>query len=336
MRTRFAKALTTLTLCAAAGLGALAVSTNVMAAQKIRLGWTTADSKVDPYAIAAHAFADELEKRAPGEFEVQFFPNHQLGNDTDMLQAMQLGTLDAGVITGTQIGNIEPAFRLNDLPFLYANTDQAHKVLDGKVGQALMDKLEPKGIVGFGFAEAGFRNAINNVRPIRTPEDLDGIKLRVQPADLFIASFRALGANPVPMAWSDVFTAVQQGTVDGLEIPLPVIYANKYPEVTKYLSLTRHAYNALGVLMSSQTFDGLSAEQQKAVREAAEAAIERQRETVEANNADVLKKIKDAGMKVNEVDDVQAFRDRVKPVYKEYRDKIGADLVDMALKQVSE
>ncbi|WP_018717527.1 TRAP transporter substrate-binding protein [Arhodomonas aquaeolei] len=306
------------------------------AATTIRLGWTTADSEVDPYAIAAHYFAEELESAAPGEFDVKFFPNHQLGNDTEMLQGMQLGTLDAGVITGTQVGTLEPAFQLNDLPFLYANAGQAHKVLDGEVGQEMLSRLESQGIVGLGFPEAGFRNAINNVRPIRKPSDFKGVKLRVQPSDLFIASFRAIGANPVPMAWSDVFTAVQQGTVDGLEIPLAVIYANKYPEVTEYLSLTRHTYNALALLMSKQTFDSLSATQQKTVRKAARRAIERQRETVASNNDEILAKIREAGMKVNEVDDVAAFREKVTGVYDEYREKIGPALLDKALDQVSE
>lgn len=302
----------------------------------IKLGWTTADSKVDPYAIAARYFAEELEAAAPGEFKVQFYPNHQLGNDTAMLQAMQFGTMDAGVITGTQVGTLESAFQLNDLPFLYANNQQAHKVLDGDVGQQLLSMLDAKGIVGLGFPEAGFRHTINNKRPIRTPEDFSGVKLRVQPSDLFIASFRAIGANPVPMAWSDVFTAVQQGTVDGLEIPLPVIYANKYPEVTDYLSLTSHTYNALALLMSKQTFNKLSPDTQERVRQAAKRAIDRQRETVAANNGEVLDQIKAAGMTVNEVDDINAFRSKVSNVYDEYRDKIGSDIVDTALRQVSE
>ncbi|MCL7945433.1 TRAP transporter substrate-binding protein [Marinobacter sp. ATCH36] len=302
----------------------------------IKLGWTTADSEVDPYAIAAHYFAEELESAAPGEFNVQFYPNHQLGDDTAMLQAMQFGTMDAGVITGTQVGTLEPSFQLNDLPFLYANNAQAHQVLDGEVGQTLLAKLDSKGIVGLGFPEAGFRHAINNKRPIRTPEDFKGMKLRVQPSDLFIASFRAIGANPVPMAWSDVFTAVQQGTVDGLEIPLPVIFANKYPEVTDYLSLTSHTYNALALLMSKQTFNKLSADQQEMVKEAAQRAIQRQRETVGSNNDGVLDQIRSAGMAVNEVDDVEAFRSRVADVYDEYRSKIGADILDATLEQVSE
>ncbi|WP_296936337.1 TRAP transporter substrate-binding protein [uncultured Marinobacter sp.] len=321
-------------LIAAAILASAA--TLVQAQTTIKLGWTTADSKVDPYAIAAHYFAEELEAAAPGEFNVQFYPNHQLGNDTAMLQAMQFGTMDAGVITGTQVGTLESAFQLNDLPFLYANNQQAHKVLDGEVGQTLLEKLDAKGIVGLGFPEAGFRHTINNERPIRTPEDFNGVKLRVQPSDLFIASFRAIGANPVPMAWSDVFTAVQQGTVDGLEIPLPVIYANKYPEVTDYLSLTSHTYNALALLMSKQTFNKLSPETQELVREAAKKAIDRQRETVASNNGNVLDQIKAAGMTVNEVDDVEAFRSKVANVYDEYRSKIGADILDKALEQVAE
>lgn len=318
---------------AAVFLGAAAVS---HAETTIKLGWTTADSEVDPYAIAAHYFAEELESAAPGEFDVQFFPNHQLGDDTAMLQAMQFGTMGAGVITGTQVGTLEPAFQLNDLPFLYANNQQAHKVLDGEVGQELLDLLDSKGIIGLGFPEAGFRHTINNERAIRSPADFKGVKLRVQPSDLFLDSFRAIGANPVPMAWSDVFTAVQQGTVDGLEIPLPVIYANKYPEVTDYLSLTSHTYNALALLMSKQTFNKLSADNQEVVRQAARRAIDRQRETVAANNDDVLEQIRAAGMEVNEVDDVEAFRERVSGVYDEYSSKIGADIVSKALDQVAE
>ncbi|MCP1366890.1 TRAP transporter substrate-binding protein [Halomonas sp. BBD48] len=316
--------------------GALTVSAQTQAATTLRLGWTTADSKVDPYAITAHYFAEELEKAAPGEFDVQFFPNHQLGDDTEMLQGMQLGILDAAVITGTQISTIDTSFQLNDLPFLYASSEQAHAVLDGDVGQTLMQRLEPEGIIGLGFAEAGFRNTINNVRPIVSPEDFDGIKMRVQPSDLFLASFRALGANPAPLAWSEAFTAVQQGTVDGLEIPLPVIYANKYPEVTQYLSLTRHTYNALGLLISKQALERLPTDMQAVVHEAADKAIERQRQTVAANDETILAQIEDMGMKVNEIDDVSAFRKQVSPVYDEYRDQIGGELIDKALEQLSE
>lgn len=330
--TKLSKAMMTSTLVAAA----LATPILASAATTIRLGWTTADSSVDPYAIAARYFAEELEAAAPGAFSVKFFPSNQLGNDTDMLQGMQFGTLDAGVITGTQLGTLNKSFQLLDLPFLFKDQEQAHKILDGEVGQELFQRLEKQGIVGLGFAEAGFRHTINNRQPINTPADLKGIKLRVQPSDLFLASFQALGANPVPMAWSDAYTAVQQGTVDGLEIPLAVIYANKYSGAVKYLSLTNHTYNALPLLMSKQALSRLPQEQQQAIRTAARKAIERQREEVAKNEQALIEQIKSDGMQTNEVADTQAFREAVRPVYERYRTQIGADLVDQTLQLISE
>ncbi|QNH05930.1 TRAP transporter substrate-binding protein [Pseudomonas sp. B11D7D] len=317
-------------------LSSLLASSALHAATTLRLGWTTSDSPLDPYAITAHYFQEELEAAAPGEFQVRFFPSNQLGNDTEMLQGMQLGMLDVGVITGTQLGTLDASFQINDLPFLFKDSAQAHRVLDGELGQTLFTSLERLGIVGLGFSEAGFRHTINNKRPIEKPADFAGIKLRVQPSDLYLTSFRALGANPVPMPWSDAFTAVQQGTVDGLEIPLSVIYANKYASAVKYLSLTSHTYNALALLMSKQALERLSPELQAVVRSAARKAIERQRETVASNEKALIEKIKSEGMQVNDIGSAQPFRDAVAPVYEQYRESIGAELLDRTLKQVSE
>lgn len=317
-------------------LSSLLASSALHAATTLRLGWTTSDSPLDPYAITAHYFQEELEAAAPGEFQVRFFPSNQLGNDTEMLQGMQLGMLDVGVITGTQLGTLDASFQINDLPFLFKDSAQAHRVLDGELGQTLFTSLERQGIVGLGFSEAGFRHTINNKRPIEKPADFAGIKLRVQPSDLYLTSFRALGANPVPMPWSDAFTAVQQGTVDGLEIPLSVIYANKYAGAVKYLSLTSHTYNALALLMSQQALERLSPELQAVVRSAARKAIERQRETIASNEKALIEKIKAEGMQVNDIGATQAFRETVAPVYEQYRERIGADLLDRTLKQVSE
>lgn len=304
------------------------------AAVKIKIGWPTSNNqKIDPYAIMAHDFADKLNQIAPGAFDVEFFPNHQLGTEVQMLQQMEVGALDAGVITGAKIAQIIPAFKVNDLPFIYTSVKQAEHILDGPVGKKLLNDLKSKNIIGFGFSIAGFRNVINNVRPIYKPSDLHGLKIRVQPNDLFIATFKALGANPVPMDWNDVFTAVQQGTVDGLEIPLAVIYANKYPEVTKYLSLTKHAFNADTLVMSKMTFDRLSPKQKKEVRKAAAEAIKEQRKTVVANNKRLIKKLEAAGMKVNRVNNLNAFKAKVKPLYKEYASKIGQNLVSEVLKE---
>jgi tripartite ATP-independent transporter DctP family solute receptor len=314
---------------------AIAQATVSWGATTLRMAWPTADSKVDPYAIVAHGFAQELELLAPGQFKVAFFPNHQLGDETDALQGMGLGTIDIGIFTNNQVANLVPGFQIYDLPFMFASYGQVYRVMDGEIGKGLMKQLSAHGITGLGSPVAGFRNVINNVRPVRTPDDLRGMKLRMPPVAIFLDSFRALGANPVPMEWSQCFTAVQQGTIDGLEIPLSVIEANKYAEVTKYLSLTRHTFNALSLLMSTKTLNRLDAKQQAAVREAAARSVSSQRKVVEAGDSQVLKNLEAQGMKVNEIADVKAFRTAVKPVYDTYRHKLGAALVDKAIAEVS-
>jgi TRAP-type transport system periplasmic protein len=220
------------------------------------------------------------------------------------------------------------------MPFIYSNKEQAHRVLDGPNGQRLMKLLEAKNIIGFGFAEGGYRHMINNVRAVFSPEDVSGIKWRVMPNPVYIGMFRALGGNAVPMAWGEVFTAMQQGTIDGLEIPIAVIYNNHYFEVAKYLSLTNHTYSALGLLMSKRKYDSLTKDQQTAVKKAARKAINEERRMNTENVKILVEKIKEKGMQVNEVKDPRAFRDKVKPVYDEFRSSIGNELLDSVLAEV--
>ncbi len=300
----------------------------------IKLGWTTSDGATDPYAIAARQFKKALEKYAPGQFKVQFFPNRQLGDEKEMLEGLSFGTLHMAVITNAPIASIEPAFQINDMPFLYANEAVAHKALDGPLGKALLKKLRKKKIVGLGFAEGGFRQMINNVRPVAMPKDVEGIKWRVMQNPVYIGMFRSLGGNAVPMAWGEVFTAVQQGTVDGLEIPIAVIMNNGYFEVTKYLSLTNHTYSALGVLVSGKVWKKLSAKQKKAFQKAAREAIVEQRRINAANVGMLLKKLAQKGMKVNRMKVPAAFQAKVKPVYQKFRPSIGEEVFGLAMKAV--
>lgn len=310
------------------------LSSGASAQVDLRIGWTTSDGETDPYAIVAREFAAALEDAAPGEFSVSYFPNNQLGDERQMLEALGFGTLDIGIITNAVIANVESAFQLNDMPFLYASEGQAHAVLDGDIGQGLLDRLSGHGIVGLGFAEGGFRHMINNSRPVTTPADVTGVKYRVMQNPVFIEMFQSLGGNAVPMAWGEVYTAVQQGTIDGLEIPVAVIENNNFADVVNYLSLTRHTYSALGVLMAQGAFDRLPTDQQEAVRLAATTAIERQREAVAANTAAIIASLEAKGMRVNEVEDPAQFRSLVLPVYDQFRDGIGAELLDRALAAV--
>jgi tripartite ATP-independent transporter DctP family solute receptor len=300
----------------------------------IKIGWTTSDGPTDPYAITARQFAAALEKEAPGQFTVEFYPNRALGDEKEMLEGLSFGTLHMAVITNAPIASIEPAFQVNDLPFLYADEEKAHAVLDGEAGQKLMQKLESKNIIGFGFAEGGFRQMINNVRAVSTPQDVEGIKWRVMQNPVYIGMFRSLGGNAVPMAWGEVFTAVQQGTIDGLEIPIAVIQNNGYYEVTKYLSLTNHTYSALGVLMSKKTWNRLTPEQQTAVRKAARTAIEKERAMNMENVRQLIEKLKQEGMQINRVKAPAEFQQKVKPVYEEFRGSIGDEIYDLVMGQM--
>ena len=308
--------------------------TGLAAPVTLKLGWTTSDGPTDPYAITARQFAQALEKLAPGQFNVEFYPNRALGDEKEMLEGLSFGTLHMAVITNAPIASIEAAFQVNDLPFLYADEAQAHQVLDGPVGQLLMQKLKDKGIIGFGFAEGGFRQMINNVRPVSTPDDVSGIKWRVMQNPVYIGMFRSLGGNAVPMAWGEVFTAVQQGAIDGLEIPIAVIQNNGYYEVTNYLSLTNHTYSALGVLMSERTWNKLNDEQKSAVQKAARTAIEEERKMNKENVEKLVDKLKAEGMQVNMVKAPKEFREKVKPVYDEFRPSIGEDVFQMVMNQL--
>ncbi len=330
--------LKTILKTAAAGVAAATLATGAQAADPVTLkfAWVTSDGPQDPYAITARQFAEGLETVAPGQFDVKFFPNRQLGDEKELMEGLSFGTVDMGVITNAVIANVEPAFQLNDLPFLYASAEQAHRVLDGEIGQRLMAKLADDGIIGLGFAEGGFRHMINNRRPVKQPEDVSGVKYRVMQNPVYVGLFESLGGNAVPMAWGEAFTAVQQGTVDGLEIPVAVIANNKYDEVTKYLSLTNHTYSALGILISKKTYDELTPEQRIAVWRAAEIAKTNER-ALNARNVEMLvADLKERGMTVNDVEDVAAFREKVKPVYEEFRDDIGPELMDATLAAVSE
>jgi tripartite ATP-independent transporter DctP family solute receptor len=303
-------------------------STAVAAEYTLKLGWVTPDSVQDPYAIGANAFKRLVEQRSDGRIEVQSYPNRQLGDERQLLEGLRFGTVDAGVIVNAVVSQLEPAFQVNDLPFLYANEEQAYAVLDGKPGMMLAEKLERRGVMVLGYMEGGYRSMVNNVRPVESPADVAGVKYRVMQNPVYIDMFSMLGGNAVPMEWGETFMAVQQGTIDGLEMPVALADAAKYYEVAEYLSLTNHTYSVANLLISKRVFDKLPEDLQVIVRESAKAAVDEQREThrkvAEATIADLEAK----GMQVNVIADMGPFRDAVNAIYAKYRDAIGGDLMD--------
>lgn len=315
---------------------ALALPMSSSAQTVIKFGWTTSDGATDPYGIGARYFKSEVEKLTNGQVQVQLYPNRQIGDEKQLMEGMRFGTVDAGFVTNAVLAQIEPAFQVNDLPFLYSSAAQAQKVLDGPVGQDLAARLAKKGIVTLGFMEGGFRQMINNKKPVTGPDDVKGVKYRVMQNPTYIDMFNSMGGAAVPMAWGETYTAVQQGTVDGLEIPVAVIDAAKYFEVTKFLSLTNHTYSMIGLLMSKRAFDKLTPEQRKAVVEAGKIATAMQRKTVAANEQGLIDGLKAKGMTVNSIGDVSQFRKSVAPMYDKAKAAVGEDVMKQVMDAVKQ
>jgi tripartite ATP-independent transporter DctP family solute receptor len=314
---------------AAFGMPAVASAQTV-----IKLGWTTTDGATDPYAIGARAFKAAVEKDTNGSVQVQLYPNRQIGDEKQVLEGIRFGTVDAGIVTNAVVAQMEPAFQINDLPFLYTSEAQAQKVLDGKVGADLAALLAKKNIVVLGYMEGGFRHMINNKKPVSAPADVQGVKYRVMQNPLFIDMFNSLGGAAVPMAWGETFTAVQQGTIDGLELPVAVIDNSKMYEVTKFLSLTNHTYSMIALLISKKAMDKLTPDQRKAVIEAGKSATVLQRIEAAKNEKILLAGLAQKGMTINQVTNMVPFRTAVQPIYVKTRAAVGDAMMNQAMDAV--
>lgn len=299
-----------------------------MAATTIKIAHVV--NEKDAFHQCAMKFKELVEAGSNGELKVSIFPNAKLGDERTLLERMKLGVVDAGIITGGPIINFMPKFGVIDLPFIFSSPEHAYKVLDGPIGRQMLSDMEQFGWKGLAYGERGFRNLTNSKREVKTPEDIKGLKIRLMQNPVYVDSFKALGANAVPMAWTEVLTALQQGTVDGQENPLNVIVAFKLYETQKYLSITRHAYAPNVIMMSMKTWKKLSPEQQTLVAESAQAAAEYNRKLDNDNAAEWLQFLKDQGMVVTQPD-IAAFREAVKPVYEKYEDKFGKELIESIL-----
>jgi tripartite ATP-independent transporter DctP family solute receptor len=298
------------------------------AALDLKLGH--AINEEDVFHKAALKFEDLVERYTNGEVTVTIYPNAKLGDERNLLESLRMGTVDMGIITGGPVINFLPSFGVLDLPFLFSTPEHAYKVLDGAIGEGFFKEMEKLGWKGLAYGERGFRNLTNSVRPVEKPEDIKGLKIRVMQNPIYIDSFTALGANAVPMAWTEALTALQQGTIDGQENPLNVIAAYNINESNKYLSVTRHAYAPNVILMSMRTWNKLSPEQQMVVSEAAVEAARYNRTLDNDSEAEWLQSLKDKGMQVSEPD-LSLFRDAVKSVYEKYEKEYGQDLIQSIL-----
>ncbi|WP_108661223.1 TRAP transporter substrate-binding protein [Acuticoccus kandeliae] len=301
------------------------VSPFAEAAETIRIGF--ASGAVGPHASGANGFKEKLEELAPGRFKVEIFPGGSLGGEREMAESVQLGSLEMA-ITGTAVlGNFVPDMMIADIPFLFRDYDHARAVMDGPVGQELMEKMRQVGLVGLGFGEVGFRHITNNDHAVDGPEDMHNLKIRTMENNIHIEAFRQLGAQPTPMSWTEVLTGLEQGTIDGQENPLSIIVSAKLWETQDYLSLTKHAFTPVAFYMSPTFFDALSAEDQEIMREAVKAGQAANRAYVDESERTGLATIKEHGVQVDETPDMDAFRAAMAPLYEKYRGEFGS-LID--------
>jgi len=282
----------------------------------------------DPVHAASLKFKEVVEKESGGAFRVDVTPAEQLGKGSEMIVGTQLGTIDVSVTGNPFFGGIAPEQSALDIPFLFRTPEHAYRVIDGPIGRELMDKLEAKGLKGLAYWEIGFRNITNSVRPVRTPADLKGMKLRTTPNPMHIEAFKIWGANPTPLPISETFLALSSRTVDGQENPVVLIAKARFQEVQKHLSMTRHAYTAAPLVMNLARFKSLSPQHQALMLKAATEAGLVERKINADIEAESLATIRKAGVEVIENVDTAPFRAAAyERVRKMYTDKFGAEVL---------
>lgn len=294
----------------AAGLALAA--TPVWAQQVLRLSHNAAPG--NPKAEASKKFAELVAQKTGGRVKVEVGGSAQFGDDAESLTNMRLGTLAFSANSQGATSGVIQEFSVIGLPFLFRDLNHAYRVVDGPVGTKLDELARKKGLVVLAFWDNGIRHTSNSKRPITKPEDLAGIKLRTPPDPITLDIFKALGANPGPLAFSELYIALQQGVFDGQENPLMNVYSSKLHEVQKYISLTGHKYETTPLLASKMVFDTLSKADQQAVKEAAVEAGKFNREMSLAADADLRQKLAAAGVQINEVDKAP-FVAKTRPVY---------------------
>lgn len=277
----------------------------------------------------------ELVEAESDDLKVEVYHSGQIADDRSAIEMLQFGTLDVTIPSTSPLVNFIPAFGVFDLPFTVPNEEVADKVLDGPFGDKMLEMVDQQGLVGLAWWENGFRNLTNDVKPVAGMEDVKGLKIRTMENEIHLDAWKALGANPTPMAFTELFTALQQGTIDGQENPYPTILLSKYPEVQKHVSNTNHVYTPFIFLFSKKVWEKLSAEQQDIISKAAVEAGKFNRERTREVSDESLETLKKE-MTYTEIkeEEFEKFQEAVKPVIDKYKDKIGADIVDEFLAEI--
>ncbi|MHA6298588.1 TRAP transporter substrate-binding protein [Devosia sp. CAU 1758] len=313
----------------------LASATLPAAAQTARIGYVPVEEH--PVGQGVNKFVELVAEKTDGRIELQKFGNGTLGNEPQMQSSIQGEILEVMVgPTSNLVGSI-PEFLIFDLPFFYPDFEAVDKVMDGRVGDALFEKLDALNMVGLAYWDNGFRHMTNAIRPINSVDDVAGLNIRVIPNPLFISTFTALGANPVPLPYPELFTALETGAVDAQETPVGLIHSSRFYEVQDHLALTGHVYTPYLLIANKTWFEGLSEEDQGLVMEAAHESAVYQRELSRSDADRLVGLLEEEGMEVTRLSDEEMarMRETVAPVVEEFSETIGADLIAQAREDMS-
>lgn len=297
----------------------------------LRFGYEAPRS--DTQHSAAKKFDELLKAKTQGEMKLSLFPDSTLGNAQTMIGAVRGGTIDLEMSGSPNFSGLVPQLNVIDIPFIFKNRTHAYAVLDGEIGQNLLQQLDAQGLKGLAFWEVGFRSFTNSKHPINTPADINGLKVRTNQNPMYIQAFSLLGANPVPMPLSELYTALETRAVDAQEHPIGIVWSAKLYEVQKYLSLTNHGYTPLIVVMNKAKFDALSPALQQAIVSAAQEAGQYQRQLNLENEKGIIEKLQKAGVEVIETIDTTPFKAAIETdVRQAFIEKHG----DALIKQIDE
>jgi len=298
--------------------------------------FASANNKGHPQVTGMEKFAELVKEKSGGKIEVKLFPGGTLGGDVQTISALQGGVIEMTVLNAGILASNVKEFGAVDLPFLFDSGEEADKVMDGPFGTSLMERLPATGLVGVAYWELGFRNLTNNRHPVTKLEDIKGLKIRTIQSPIPVELFNALGANAVPLPYTELYTALETGTVDGQENPSANIINAKFYEVQKYMTLTRHQYNPQIVLVSKKFWDGLNDEEKAVLQQAAVEARDFQRKVSREQDAAALEEIRKTGMEVSELspEETQKLRDAVKPMIEKFSADIGQETVEALFKEI--
>jgi tripartite ATP-independent transporter DctP family solute receptor len=319
---------------AVAGMAAAAATVAVgraRAAEPVQLKLATADTMNDTSYEVGQQFGNEISQRTGGKYNVQMFVGGALGSTVNLASSLQTGIIDCAILTSGYLESIVPSVQVIDLPFVFKDEATAQDLLDGTLGQRLFAEMWDRQIKGLAWGWYGWRQMEIRDRAIHTPDDLRGLKMRIQPGPVFAAMFKALGAIPVALDGSEVYLGLSQQTVSGVEFPLPTAVTFKVYEVTKYLALTKHVYNAGALMVSQARWNQLTPADQQAFQDAAKAVLPFWRTTIAKRSEDAETFLQAHGMQITQVD-FQAFKSKMKSVYDQFSPKYP-DLFNMIIER---